>query len=174
MIYSTPPRLFASSSVCRSRATPEKETIWNSIRPCAICTKFTNLSKIERSKNLRAFLAHSRVSCQSKNTTRLWPMAPRSWRAWIKGPKSILPPGARIAAPALPLGGTVAADVEVAFGGCEGGVGGVDTGVAGGLGFGDTDLWAFGAGRSGLGGTTKGGCLAGGLTLLCFCFCFSD
>ena len=36
-------RLFASSSVCRPRATPEKETIWNSILPRAICTKFTNL-----------------------------------------------------------------------------------------------------------------------------------
>ena len=70
-------------------------------------------------------------------------MAPRSWRAWIKGPKSILPPGARIAAPALPLGGTVAADVEVAFGGCEGGVGGVDTGVAGGLRFWRHGLMGF-------------------------------
>ena len=71
-------RLFASSSVCRPRATPLKETIWNSIRPCAICTKLMNFSKIERSNTLRAFLAQSRVSCQSKNTTRLLPMAPRS------------------------------------------------------------------------------------------------
>ena len=80
------------------------------------------------------------MSCQSKNTTRLLPIVPCSWRARINGVKSILPPGAQIAAPALPLGGTVAADVEVAFGGCEGGVGGVDTGVAGGDGFGDADL----------------------------------
>ena len=166
-------RLFASSSVCRPRATPEKETIWNSILPCAICTRLINLSRIDWSNNLRAFLAQSRVSCQSKNTTRLLPIAPRSWRARINGVKSILPPGARIAAPALPLEGTAAVE-EVAFGGCGGGVGGVDTGVAGGDGFGDADLWAFGAGRSGLGGTTIGGCLAGGLTLLGFCFCFSD
>ena len=89
-------RLFASSSVCRPRATPEKETIWNSILPCAICTRFTNLSKIERSNNLRAFLAQSRVSCQSKNTTRLLPIAPCSWRARINGVKSILPPGAQV------------------------------------------------------------------------------
>ena len=61
-----------------------------------------------------------------------------------------------------------------ALGGRGGGVGGVDTGVAGGDGFGDADLWAFGTGRSGLGGTTIGGCLVGGLTLLCFCFCLSD
>ena len=65
-------------------------------------------------------------------------------------------------------------DVEVALGGRGDGDGGVDTGVAGGDGFGDADLWAFGTGRSGLGGTTIGGCLVGGLTLLCFCFCLSD
>jgi len=88
-------------------------------------------------------------------------------------PKSILPPGARIAAPALPLVGTDAVDVEVASGGRGGGVGGVDTGVAGGLGFGDADLWAFGTGLSGLGGTTMEGCFGGGFTLLCFLFCFS-
>ena len=50
-------RLFASSSVCRPRATPEKETIWNSILPCAICTRLINLSRIDWSNNLRAFLA---------------------------------------------------------------------------------------------------------------------
>ena len=63
----------------------------------------------------------------------------------------------------MPLGETADAE-EDALGGLGGGVGGVDTGVAGGDGFGDADLWAFGTGRSGLGGTTKGGCLAGGLT----------
>ena len=64
-------------------------------------------------------------------------------------------------------------DVEVALGGRGGGDGGVGTGVDGGLGFGDADLWAFGTGLSGLGGTTIGGCLGGGFTLFCFLFCFS-
>ena len=58
--------------------------------------------------------------------------------------------------------------------GLGGGDGGVEGGVEGGVGFGDADLWAFGTGRSGLGGTTIGGCLGGGLTLLCFRFCLSD
>ena len=84
-------RLFASSSVWRPRAAPEKETIWNSILPCAICTRLMNLLRMDWSNTLRAFLAQSRESCQSKNTTRLRPMTPRSCWARIKGPKSSLP-----------------------------------------------------------------------------------
>ena len=107
-------RLFASSSVCLPRAVPEKETMWNSILPRAICTKLMNLLRMDWSNSFKAFLAQSRVSCQSKNTTRLRPMEPRSCWARIKGVKSILPPGARTAAPALPLVGTDAVE-EVAW-----------------------------------------------------------
>ena len=63
---------------------------------------------------------------------------------------------------------------ELTFGGLDGRDGGVEGGEGGGDGFGDAVLWAFGAGRSGLGGTAKGGCFGGGLTLLCFSFCFTD
>ena len=78
--------------------------------------------------------------------------------------RSILPPGARTAAPAFPPEGADAV-VELAFGAF-----GVD---GGGDGFGDAALEAFGTGRPGLGGTSTGGCLGGGLTLLCFSFCLT-
>ena len=114
------------------------------------------------SNKFKALRAQSKVSCQSKKTTRFLPINPRSWFARINEVKLVWPPGARVAAPALVVEGADAVVVP-AFG-----LGGGD---GGGDGFGKATFGGLGAGRSGLGGAAAtGGCFGGGRTLLCFSF----